>query len=85
MQMLEVPHEKKFFLNNGEIVGTVEELMEKLKAMDDGVFRHHVNTERNDFSNWIRDVFLDKKLARDIARLKTKESMAKKIFTSRYT
>ena len=84
MQLMEVPHEKKFFLSTGEVINSVEELMEKLKSMEEHVFKHHVNAERNDFANWIRDVFLDKKLAREIARLKTKESMAKKLFASRY-
>ena len=31
--------------------------------MDDGVFRHHVNDEKNDFYNWIRDVIEDQFLA----------------------
>lgn len=81
---MEVPHEKKFFLCNGEVIHDLHDLMEKLKTMDDNHFRHHVNAERNDFANWVRDVFMNKKLARDLARVKTKESMAKKLFTSQY-
>lgn len=81
---MEIPHEKKFFLCDGEVVHNLPELMERLKTMDDGVFQHHVNAERNDFSTWVRDVFMDKKLARELARVKTKESMAKKLFTSQY-
>ena len=84
MQLMEIPPQKKFFLCNGEVIGDVHELMEKLKTMDEGVFKHHVNVERNDFANWVRDVFMDKKLARDLARVKTKESMAKKLFTNQY-
>ncbi len=84
MQSMEIPDEKKFFLCNGEVVHNLPDLMERLKTMDEGVFQHHVNPERNDFANWIRDVFDNKKLARDVSRLKTKEGMAKKIFTHNY-
>ncbi len=84
MQLMEIPHEKKFFLCNGEVISDVHELMERLKTMDADVFKHHVNAERNDFATWVRDVFMDKKLARELARVKTQESMAKKLFTSQY-
>ncbi|HLD04957.1 MAG TPA: DUF5752 family protein [Candidatus Nanoarchaeia archaeon] len=81
---MEIPPEKRFFLCNGEVLSDVHELMERLKTMDDDVFKYHVNAERNDFANWIRDVFEDKKLAREIARIKIKENLAKKLFTSQY-
>ena len=84
MQIMEIPHEKKFFLCNGDVISTVPELMERLKNMDPAHFNHHVNGERNDFANWVRDVFDNKKLARELSRIKTKEGMAKKLFTSQY-
>jgi len=31
--------------------------------MDDGAFCHHVNQDRNDFYNWIKDAFKENELA----------------------
>jgi len=34
--------------------------------MSDDVFYHHANQERNDFSNWARDVLQEQDLAEDL-------------------
>jgi hypothetical protein len=67
--------EMKFFAANGAVLHDAYELLEELKSMDDGTFHHHVNQERNDFSNWIRDVYRNKRLAAQIGRCKSKDEM----------
>jgi hypothetical protein len=62
----EAPKEKVFYLADGRKVKSLLELTEALENMSEDVFRHHVSAARNDFSNWINDVFKDKELAQDI-------------------
>lgn len=64
-----------FYLSNGVQLWSLEDLMRELKEMDDSVFYHHVNDERNDFSNWILGEIKDKVLARQISKTKDKEKM----------
>ncbi len=78
-RITKAPEDKAFVLRNGQKLKTVKELKESLKTMDEETFRHHVNHERNDFSEWIKHVFKDKELARKIKTSKTKNGIMKKI------
>lgn len=53
----------------------MEELLEVLQVIDDGTFYHHVNDEKNDFSNWILGEVKDKVLARQVSKTKDKEKI----------
>jgi len=48
-------------------------------GVNDDIFRYHVNRDKNDFEVWIRDVIKDKELGREISRVKTKETLIRKI------
>ena len=74
-----VPGESVFWLNDGRSLGTLKDLSKVIGRMKKDVFEHHVNKEKNDFSNWIHDIIKDNKLASDLKKLKTKAGMAKKI------
>ncbi len=65
----------RFYLCNGESAGSLDELLEKLKVIDEECFLHHVNEEKNDFVNWIRDAVGDKVLSRRIGKLKDRRKM----------
>jgi outer membrane protein assembly factor BamA len=54
----------------------MKELAKGLVTMSDEVFAHHANLERNDFSNWVRDVIKDEKLANDLASATSKVQAA---------
>lgn len=68
-----VPKDKWFMLKDGRTIKTVEELKSVLKNIEDHIFFHHVNDQKNDFSSWIRHVFEDHSLADKIIAAKTKE------------
>ena len=68
----EAPKEKVFYLADGRKLKSLAELTDALENMGEDVFRHHVNEARNDFSNWINDVFDDKELAQDIKEIRDK-------------
>lgn len=68
-----------FKFNDGTTATNLSELLDSLKRIDDAVFRHHVNEQKNDFSNWIRDVLKENELAEDIFLLRTKEEIIKRI------
>ena len=71
--------EQCFWVNNGPILKNLEELADTLPIMSDEAFHHHVNEEKNDFSNWINGVIGDQKLANDLLSSRSKESSIKKI------
>ncbi len=72
----ELAPDQYFHLWGGETIKTVPELEAALKKMDDATFRHHVNSRKNDFSNWIQDCFGDKILAEALRRNPDKKTMA---------
>lgn len=69
----DVPGDKVFYCCNGEIYRNLRELESALERMRDDHFVYHVNPEKNDFSNWVRDVIGDQKLAQDLRGCKTRQ------------
>jgi hypothetical protein len=57
-----------FKLIDGSEIKNLMELADALHNMSDDVFYYHVNEQRNDFSNWIKDVFKHEKLANEILK-----------------
>jgi hypothetical protein len=68
-----------FFLYNGKALKSIAELADELMSMDDSVFLFHVTKEKNDFANWMRDVFGQMELAEKAAKAKTQQGMRKAI------
>ena len=71
----EIPREKYFILANGQPVKNVAELASILDQLEDHVFNHHVTPDKNDFHNWVKDVFEDVELARKISGVHDKKHM----------
>ncbi len=69
----DVNPEHKFNLHMGTSILNLEELAEALEIMDDVSFKHHVTKDRNDFSNWVRDVIKDVDLSNDLLKAKTRK------------
>ena len=65
--LVKVPAENVFLCHNGSIFVDISELAEGLSAMSDETFAYHSNLEKRDFSNWVKDVIGDEKLADELA------------------
>jgi hypothetical protein len=66
-----VPEENVFWVQDGRVLKNLDELHMALSEMNEDTFKHHVNEERNDFHNWIRDIIKDEQLAEEIKKAKT--------------
>jgi hypothetical protein len=75
----QVPDDQALWLCNNATVQSMVELSEMLEYLDDATFRYHVQRSQNDFAQWIRHIVGDRDLAREIARVKTKETLARKV------
>ncbi|MCF7798912.1 carbohydrate kinase family protein [Candidatus Woesearchaeota archaeon] len=67
---------QQFKCNNGKQIASVEGLGYYLPVMPDEVFFYHVTNERNDFANWLKDVFHQNTLARLINECHDKQVMS---------
>lgn len=68
-----VDPEKYFRVANGTVVKGLMELDAAFDNMSDDTFQFHVNEWKNDFSNWIKDVINDKKLANELWGIKDRK------------
>ncbi|MFH0875849.1 MAG: DUF5752 family protein [archaeon] len=71
--------EHYFILVTGVPIKNIKELMNSFDTMNEWVFNHHVNSERNDFTNWISEVFEEKELADEIRGIKQMHEMQHKM------
>ena len=74
-----VPEDKKFWVCDGRVLKNLRELEQALRTMSDETYRYHVNKAKNDFYNWIKDVFRNRKLATEIKKSRNKISAANKL------
>ena len=72
---MSVSADKAFFVINGKALHSIKELEDALAGMPPEIFYYHVTNEKNDFANWIRDIFDEKKLAHEMRRATTPEEM----------
>ena len=70
---MDCSQEQAFWLCTGNYLYNLNQLVSALEGIDEGAFRYHVNEEKNDFSNWIRDVFGEKTLAKKLSTVKDKK------------
>ena len=75
--LAKVPEEHVFWCCDDRIFGDMKELAEGLASMSDAVFAQHANSEKNDFSNWLRDVINDEKLAKDLQNVLDRNEAAR--------
>ena len=72
---------KYFYLSNGIVLCSLKDLMMSLPRMDDSTFYNHVNSQKNDFANWIEGVFNQRLLADAIRFMKTKQELQDYLIT----
>src|SRR3972149_4853083 len=74
--LAKVPEESIFRCRDGRTFRDMKDLAERLVAISDDTFSSHVNSERNDFSQWVRDAIKDEKLAGDLAKATSRTQAA---------
>jgi mannitol/fructose-specific phosphotransferase system IIA component (Ntr-type) len=70
-----LPPRKYFYLDNGVVIKSLHQLSDALKAMDDELFEKHVNEEKNDFSDWLKETLKNEELAEKLSKARTKKEM----------
>jgi hypothetical protein len=68
----DISPDKYFILCDGKPIKSFKELADVLQLMSDDMFKYHVTETKNDFANWINDVFNDVELAKKIRIDKTR-------------
>lgn len=66
-----------FYAADGRVWKSLFQFREELPFVSEGTFSHHVTPSRNDFANWMRGVFKNEGLARQLESSKTKEDLVK--------
>lgn len=75
----DVHPDRAFILKDGSSIKNLHELYSALQSMESHVFAHHVNEDRNDFGNWVKDVHKDYRLANSLFSAGTKDEALKAI------
>ena len=57
-----------FKVVDGSEIKSLAELADALDRMSDDSFFYHANEQRNDFANWIRDIFSEQQLAEQMTK-----------------
>jgi hypothetical protein len=64
----DVAEDEQFWCQNGQVFKNLRDMEIAFDQMGDDTFRYHASEAKNDFSNWVRDVIGDEKLARDLQK-----------------
>ena len=64
--LADVPEYRSFWCNDGRIFRNMRDLSAGLASMSVRTFAYHLNAEKNDFSNWLKDSVGDENLAEDL-------------------
>ena len=63
-------HDQAFFFCDGTIARNIYELIDGIERLNSAGFVWHVNREKNDFANWIRNILKYPELADRLAKSK---------------
>jgi len=88
MLFLDLPKDHKFWIKDGTELNNLQELYRALIEIDQDVFEHHVNREKDDFAKWVGDILGDTVLARrlhsSISKLSHTELVRERIEELKY-
>ncbi|MBW2992133.1 hypothetical protein KY345_02855 [Candidatus Woesearchaeota archaeon] len=71
--------ENYFVTRDGQRIKNLYQLQKSLLNMNDDTFNHHVNNERNDFYNWVKDIYKDEALSSVVLNCRAKNELAQKL------
>lgn len=75
--LADVPEEYVFRCADGRMLKNIHELADALRTMSDDTYAFHANESKNDFTNWVKDIVKDDKLAEDLRRAPNRAAAAK--------
>jgi len=75
--LAKAPEDRVFWSNDGRILTDMKDLMDALANMSDQNYAYHSNAVKKDFSNWVRIILEDEKLAEDLEKVTNREQAAK--------
>jgi hypothetical protein len=81
---VEVSPEKYFILCDGRKIKSGKELADILQLINDDMFKYHVTETKNDFSNWINDVFGERDLAKKIHTVRNRLEMSIELYRAMF-
>ena len=70
-QLVQATPEQAFWLHDGPGLYNLRDLKHALDNITEEQFGFHVGEDKNDFSNWVRDVLKDPECAVELDRCKT--------------
>ena len=73
-------HDKSFFASDGKVFKSLADLAIGVQRMHPDTFRSHANTQKNDFANWVRDVFGEQQLADLALNARNQKHLAQMIY-----
>lgn len=59
-------HKKTFYLYGGSVFSNLEKFAKELQSMTDDVFKHHVNSDKHDFKEWVKHSLKEEDLAQKL-------------------
>jgi hypothetical protein len=77
--MKNVPEHQQFIVKDGPALQNLKDLQSALATITNEQFSHHVNSAKNDFYNWVYHAVKDEKLALQLSRSRSRDSMAKAV------
>ncbi len=77
--LADVPPEYVFYCHDSCVFKNMKELRDGLANMADEVYTYHANSEKNDFSQWVKDIIKDEQLAVDLQSARSKSDAAGKV------
>ena len=77
--LADVPEYRFFWCNDGRIFRNMRDLSIGLASMSVQTFVYHLNEDKNDFSNWLKDSVGDEQLAEELGHPISRRVAAKTV------
>jgi hypothetical protein len=61
-------------MTDGQVLNSLLALRDALDRMSEEVYSYHVQSDKNDFANWVGAVLCDEGCAKDLEKAKTPKS-----------
>ena len=64
-----------FYARDGQALKSKKEMLEWVKNVDDNTFSGHVNSAKNDFVDWTKEILKDGPLSKRLKQIDNREGM----------